>query len=537
MRLLDNMTLRMSWTLVLLSFLLLLLVLSGTGLYAVNHSQQSLVQLTNVNVNQQSSLNRTNSTLQDARLGMARLYEELVEPQTTLSIEERQQRAAELHSSLNSAQDVFSNFLSLPADASHEAIISPITVSFDALLVEHLLRQVTAMQQGDAATYRDQRDAAYQAYSAFYQDAISFFHQVEEEGNERLANFDAVIRLSTITIITVFIIALMVTTIVYWGVGANLIRPMHRITEHFQSMAEGDLSKDVETRGRNEIGMLFAYLRHMQQRLLGTVATVRESSSEVFTSAQEIAKSNQDLAARTERQSASLTQTASSIEEMTSTMERNSENTIQARQVAREAANSADQGGSVVNEVISHMHNIRESSQKITDIIKLIDSIAFQTNILALNASVEAARAGEHGRGFAVVASEVRLLATRSASASTDIRKLIETSVNMIEAGTHQADKAGETMAQIMASVTQVTTLMDEISVATEEQRAGIREVNIAANDMDQTTQQNAAMVEQASTAAVELQHEAERLTSIVARFKLNEEMPLLTTTHASHTH
>lgn len=529
MRILDNMTLRMSWTLVLLSFLLMLLVLSSTGLYAVNHSQQSIEQLTNVNVNQQASLNRTNSTLQATRLSMARLYEELIEPQTTLTNEERQQRANELHSSLNSTQDVFSNFISLPADAAHEAIISPIVTSFDTLLEVHLLPQVTALHQGDTATYREQRDAAYQAYAAFYQDAIGFFHQVEKEGNNRLANFDSVISLSTITIITVFIIALMITVIVYWGVGANLIRPLHRITEHFKSMAEGDLSREVETRGRNEIGVLFTSLRHMQQSLLGTVMTVRESSSEVFTSAQEIAKGNQDLSARTERQSASLTETASSIEEMTSTMERNSENTIQARQVAREAASTADQGGSVVMEVISHMHNIRESSQKITDIIKLIDSIAFQTNILALNASVEAARAGEHGRGFAVVASEVRQLATRSASASTDIRKLIETSVNMVEAGTHQADKAGETTARIMASVTQVTTLMDEISVATEEQRAGIREVNIAANDMEQTTQQNAAMVEQASTAAVELQHEAERLNSIVARFKLNESTPQLT--------
>lgn len=530
MRILDNMTLRMSWTLVLLSFLLMLLVLSGTGLYAVNHSQQSIEQLTNVNVNQQASLNRTNSTLQATRLSMARLYEELIEPQTTLTNEERQQRATELHSSLNSAQDVFSNFLSLPANAAHEAIISPIVTSFDTMLDVHLLPQVTALYEGDTVTYREQRDAAYQAYAAFYQDAIGFFHQVEKEGNNRLNNFDSVISLSTITIITVFIIALMVTVIVYWGVGANLIRPLHRITEHFKSMAEGDLSREEETRGRNEIGVLFTSLRHMQQSLLGTVMTVRESSSEVFTSAKEIAKGNQDLSARTERQSASLTETASSIEEMTSTMERNSENTIQARQVAREAANTADQGGSVVMEVISHMHNIRESSQKITDIIKLIDSIAFQTNILALNASVEAARAGEHGRGFAVVASEVRQLATRSASASTDIRKLIETSANMVETGTHQADKAGETMARIMTSVTQVTTLMDEISVATEEQRAGIREVNIAANDMEQTTQQNAAMVEQASTAAIELQHEAERLNSIVARFKLNESTPQLTT-------
>ncbi|PCF94718.1 methyl-accepting chemotaxis protein [Vreelandella nigrificans] len=527
MRLLDNMTLRVSWSLVLLSFLLLLFVLSSTGLYAVNHSQQSIEQLTNVNVNQQSTLNRTNSTLQDTRLSMARLYEELIEPQTSLTTEERQQRASDLHSSLNNARDVFTVFLSLPANAAHNTLIAPIAASFDSMLDEHLLLQVAALQQGDVATYRQQRDAAYQAYATFYQDAVGFFHHVEEEGNELLSNFDSVISISTITIITVFLIALIVSLVVYWGVGANLIRPMHRITEHFQSMAKGDLSREVEIRGRNEIGVLFAALRHMQQSLLGTVTTVRDSSSEVLTSAQEIAKGNQDLAARTERQSASLTETASSIEEMTSTMERNSDNAAQARQVARAAEDSAQQGGSVVTNVISHMHNIRESSRKITDIIELIDSIAFQTNILALNASVEAARAGEHGRGFAVVASEVRQLATRSANASTDIRKLIETSVNMVEAGTQQADQAGETMAEIMASVKQVTTLMNEIAVATEEQRAGIREVNIATNDMEQTTQQNAAMVEQASTAAIQLQHEAERLTAIVARFKLNES-PLL---------
>ncbi len=523
MRLLDNLTMRMSWTLVLLSFLTLLLLLSGTGLYAVNHSRQSIEQFTNVNVNQQSTLNRTNSMLQGARLGMARLYEELVEPQSPLTDEQRQQRAAELRDSLKNSGSVFATFLALPADPSHEAIIAPIAQSFDHMLNAKLLPQAEALYQGNAAAYRDQRDEAYRSYSKFYQDAIGFFHTVEEEGNARLANFASVVSMATITIIAVFIIAIGVTLIVYWGVGANLIRPMHRITEHFQSMAQGDLSREVEIRGRNEIGLLFASLRNMQQGLLGTVSTVRDSSGEVFASAREIAKGNQDLAARTELQSASLTETASSIEEMTSTMERNSDNAAQASQVAREAARSAQQGGDVVTNVVSRMHEIRQSSQKITEIIGLIDSIAFQTNILALNASVEAARAGEHGRGFAVVASEVRQLATRSADAATDIRKLIATSVDQVEAGTQQADLAGETMTEIMASVKRVTTLMEEIAVATQEQRSGINEVNIAVNEMEQTTQQNAAMVEQASTAAIQLQHEAERLTDVVSRFKLNQ--------------
>ncbi len=201
---------------------------------------------------------------------------------------------------------------------------------------------------------------------------------------------------------------------------------------------------------------------------------------------------------------------------------RNSDNAAQASHVAQEAAQNAQQGGDVVTHVVSKMHEIRHSSQQITDIIGLIDSIAFQTNILALNASVEAARAGEHGRGFAVVASEVRLLATRSADAAADIRQLIGTSVSQIEAGTQQADLASESMAAIMESVKRVTTLMDEIAVASEEQRIGINEVNSAVGEMEQTTQQNAAMVEQASTSATQLEHEAERLTGVVLRFKLN---------------
>lgn len=519
---LNNLTMRMSWSLVLFSFLTLLLLLSGTGLYAVNHSQESIEQFTNVNVNQQSTLNRTNSSIQNVRLQMGRLYQELLEAQPSLTAVERRQRADEMRNLLESADNVFAEFLSLSFNPSHEHFIREIESSFNSMMSHQLLPQLDSLYQGDTTGYQRLRNGTHDAYDTFYQDAVNFFHTVEDEGNKRLDNFSSVVNLANSTIISVFIIALIITAIVYWGVSVNLIRPMQRINEHFQYIAKGDLSREIEVHGRNEIGILFNSLRNMQKDLLETVATVRHSSEEVFAGARGIALGNQDLASRTERQSVSLTQTASSIEEMTATMERNSDNAAQASRVAQEAAHNAQQGGDVVTHVVSKMHEIRRSSQQITDIIGLIDSIAFQTNILALNASVEAARAGEHGRGFAVVASEVRLLATRSADAAADIRQLIATSVSQIEAGTQQADLASESMVAIMESVKRVTTLMDEIAVASEEQRVGINEVNSAVGEMEQTTQQNAAMVEQASTSATQLEHEAERLTEVVLRFKLN---------------
>jgi methyl-accepting chemotaxis protein len=524
MQLWDNLTMRMSWTLVLLAFLTLLLTLSATGLYAVAHSQQSLEQLTQVNVSQQSTLNRTNSTLQSARLNMAHLYEELIEQDASFNAADRHQRADALSEQLDDAESVFKNFLDLPANPEHASLIEPIKASFKGMFTAHLRPQVEALYQGNTSVYQGERDAAQRAYDGFYQDAIGFFHTIEEQGNTRLENFDTVIYYATAIIIAVFIIAIALSVLVYWGVGANLIRPIKRVIQHFEIMAKGDLSQHMANRGNNEIGQLLRALNHMQASLLNTVTTVRNSGGEVYSSASDIAQGNQELSARTERQSAALTQTASSIEEMTSTMERSSDNASQANRVAEEAAGKAEHGSQVVHNVVERMQEIRQSSQQITDIIALIDSIAFQTNILALNASVEAARAGEQGRGFAVVANEVRQLATRSATAATDIRKLIDTSVGQVEAGARQADLAGETMTEIIASVRHVTTLMDEIDVATREQRSGIQEINTAVNDMEQTTQQNAAMVQQASAAALQLQDEADRLNQVVERFTLPQD-------------
>jgi methyl-accepting chemotaxis protein-1 (serine sensor receptor) len=522
---LSHLSVKMSWTLVLLAFLSLLIALSAMGLYAVNHSQRSFDTFSAVNVTQQAALNRANSVLLSTRIDMADVYQGLLERssgalEATGNANTRAE-AQRLSAQLDEMAGIFELFFELPVRPEHAELMGPIEASFSALLENSLRPQAEALASGDLATYQALRERAAAENDSFYQAAIGFFHRAEAEGAARAENFGTVVTIAQRVIVFVFIVALVVIGVVYRGVSANLIRPLERIVQHFQRMASGDLSSLVESHGKNEIGKLFTALATMQQGLSSTVATVRDSSAEILANSREIASGNRDLAARTERQSASLTETASSMEEMTSTMERNSENASLASDMAREAAERAQQGGEVVANVVTRMQEIRDSSQQVTEIIGLIDSIAFQTNILALNASVEAARAGEHGRGFAVVASEVRQLATRSADAATEIRQLIETSVRQVEAGTQQADSASSTMASIMASVQRVNELMNEIAVASNEQRTGIGEVNTAVGDMDHTTQQNAALVQQASLAASQLQAEAQRLDEAVARFKL----------------
>ncbi|SDG08246.1 Methyl-accepting chemotaxis protein [Onishia taeanensis] len=312
--------------------------------------------------------------------------------------------------------------------------------------------------------------------------------------------------------------------LVLWGVTVNVIRPLERAVGHFERMAKGDLSGAVEKRGNNEIGRLFAAMDHMQQSLGRTVGKVRQGGQTIHRHSQEISKGNTDLSSRTEQQAASLQETASSMEELTSTVSQNADNARQASQLAVDASHTARRGGEVVSEVVGTMRGINDSSHQVSEIIKVIDSIAFQTNILALNASVEAARAGEHGRGFAVVAEEVRNLAGRSSGASKEIRGLIEDSVARVTEGTALVDRAGQTMEAIVSAVQRVSDIMDEIAAASQEQSHGIGQVNQAVTQMDQVTQQNAVLVEQAANAASELEREAEQLHTAVATFRLGSQ-------------
>ncbi|MGR2737431.1 methyl-accepting chemotaxis protein [Billgrantia sp. Q4P2] len=351
-----------------------------------------------------------------------------------------------------------------------------------------------------------------------------------ESGAAYQASFAATASLVHMAIIAVLVGSVAVMAVVVWGISVNVLRPLARLVGYFEGLAQGDLSQPVENRGNNEIGRLFISLKHMQEGLSETVGTVRSSSEGIYVGAQDIAEGNGELSSRTEQQAASLAETASSMEELASTVEQNADNARQASQLAAEASRTAAQGGEVVGEVVSTMHDISESSHQMSDIIGVIDSIAFQTNILALNASVEAARAGEHGRGFAVVAQEVRSLAGRSASAAGEIRALIKASLEKVDVGTARVDKAGQTMGEIVAAVQRVSDIMDEIASASLEQSNGIGQVNQAVTQMDQVIQQNAALVQQAATAATQLEAEAARLREAVLRFRLagqgNESLP-----------
>ena len=288
-----------------------------------------------------------------------------------------------------------------------------------------------------------------------------------------------------------------------------------------QQVAAGELTAHVMVEGRDETSALQQALRDMNDSLVRTVTEVRQGTQTITVASREIASGNADLSARTETQASSLEETASSMEELTSTVRQNADNARQANQLAVSASSVAVQGGNVVAQVVGTMGAIKDSSRKIVDIIGVIDGIAFQTNILALNAAVEAARAGEQGRGFAVVASEVRNLAQRSSQAAREIKVLIGDSVDKVDAGSKLVDDAGQTMELVVSSIRQVADIMGEITAATQEQSHGIEEVNQAITQMDEMTQQNAALVEQAAAAAESMQAQSLRLAEAVGAFKL----------------
>ncbi len=309
-----------------------------------------------------------------------------------------------------------------------------------------------------------------------------------------------------------------------WWITSSITGPIREAVSVAQGVAGGDLTVDVQVRGKNETGQLLQALSDMTQNLRALVGEVAAGAHTVSDTSAQIAQGNVDLSQRTEEQASTLEETASSMEELTSTVTQNAQNARQASQLAVGASEVARKGGQVVGQVVATMNGISESSRKIADIIGVIDGIAFQTNILALNAAVEAARAGEQGRGFAVVAAEVRNLAQRSAAAAKEIKTLIGDSVDKVQAGTKLVDAAGQTMDEIVSSVRKVSDLIAEIAAASQEQSSGIGQVNTAVTQMDQVVQQNASLVEEATAATESMKEQAGSLLQMVSRFKLGGE-------------
>ena len=306
-----------------------------------------------------------------------------------------------------------------------------------------------------------------------------------------------------------------------WVLVARIRQSLSEVSGVARRIGEGDLSRPVQVSGRGEVAEMMLAMQQMQASLVRIVGEVRLSSDSIATGSSEIATGNADLSQRTEEQASNLEETAASMEELTSTVKNNADTAHKAAALAGEASRAAVQGGEVVGQVVSPMEEISAASRKITDIISVIDGIAFQTNILALNAAVEAARAGEQGRGFAVVASEVRSLAQRSADAAREIKTLIGASVEKVENGTQLVSEAGRSMEGIVAQVQRVSDLIGEISSATSEQTTGISQVGEAVTQLDQVTQQNAALVEQSAAAADSLRHQAAKLAEVVSVFRL----------------
>ncbi len=331
------------------------------------------------------------------------------------------------------------------------------------------------------------------------------------------------IRSARLILLALGLAGLVVGAVLAWAITLSITRPLRRAVSVAQSVAAGDLSSQIEVSGRDETAELLQALRAMNESLVTIVADVRRGSEAIATATSQIAAGNTDLSSRTEEQASALEQTAASMEELADTVKQNFEHGKHANQIAESASQVAVKGGAVVAQVVQTMEQINTSSRKIADIIGVIGSIAFQTNILALNAAVEAARAGEQGRGFAVVASEVRSLASRSAEAAKEIKGLIEASVSNVTEGCQQVERAGSTMDEIVVSVRRVTDIMGEITLASQDQTSGIDQINQAMGQMDQVTQSNAALVEEAAAAAQSLEHQAQGLVRSIGVFKLGQ--------------
>ncbi|WP_269504073.1 methyl-accepting chemotaxis protein, partial [Burkholderia sp. IMCC1007] len=329
----------------------------------------------------------------------------------------------------------------------------------------------------------------------------------------------------TLRLLAIVVLAAgLVAALVSWLTLSRAIgRPLGDALAHFDAIAAGDLRRAVVVNRRDEMGQLLEGLARMQRGLVDTVHAVRGGSESIATAARQIAAGNIDLSSRTEEQAAALQETASSMEQLTGTVKQNADNARRASLLAANASEIANKGNTVVGQVVGTMGDINDSSAKIADIIAIIEGIAFQTNILALNAAVEAARAGEEGRGFAVVAGEVRSLAQRSSSAAKEIKALIDASVERIRTGSTLVDEAGRTMSDVIGAVQRVTDIMGEIAAASDEQSGGIDQVARAVAQMDEVTQQNAALVEEAAAAAQSLDAQAARLRQTVSVFRIDD--------------
>jgi methyl-accepting chemotaxis protein-1 (serine sensor receptor) len=511
-----------SLMLVLAIFGLLQLTSGGLFFNALKNDKENFTVLQTIR-QQQSTLNASWVALLQTRNTLNRAGIRYMMDQSNIgsgaTVNDLMQIAS---TSLKQAEKNWAAYEALPRDPRQsDADAMEIKRNYD---IYHgaLAELIQLLGAGKINAFFDQPTQSYQ--DGFEKQYVSYLQQNDKLYQTAVEDSNSSFSQAIWVLIGVLIAVLVVIVAVWLNIKQTLISPLNRLIDNIRHIASGDLVKRIEVQGTNEMGELADSLRHMQGELVRTVGDVRNGANAIYSGASEIAMGNNDLSSRTEQQAASLEETAASMEQLTATVKQNAENARQASHLALSASETAQKGGKVVDNVVQTMRDIAGSSQKIADIISVIDGIAFQTNILALNAAVEAARAGEQGRGFAVVAGEVRNLAQRSAQAAREIKSLIEDSVGRVEVGSTLVESAGETMGEIVNAVTRVTDIMGEIASASDEQSRGIDQVGLAVAEMDRVTQQNASLVEESAAAAAALEEQASRLTQAVAVFRIQQE-------------
>ena len=517
------------------TFLIIVAMVAALGIFSIRQLDQVNKASTEIATNWLPSIR----SLSGIQLTLARIRS--FEMQHLLAkdakeYEEIEQSIKKYIDSLKKQQTLYLTQISEPEE---KAVYPEIEKQIATILSED--DKIIAMsRQGKSEEAREmQRGNATLAYRNA-QENLGKLVAVNDKGSDASnALADNIYSQARVLIIGTVIACIALAMLLAVWVSRLIARPLEQAVSVAQRVAGGDLTADIQPSSKDEAGQLLAALKSMNDSLLNIVSEVRQGTGTITVASTEIASGNLDLSSRTEQQASSLEETASAMEELTSTVKQNADNARQANQLAASASEVAVAGGDVVSKVVNTMGSINESSRKISDIISVIDGIAFQTNILALNAAVEAARAGEQGRGFAVVASEVRSLAQRSAAAAKEIKELIEGSVAQVHQGSKLVEEAGNTMNEVVSSVRRVTDIVAEISSASQEQSDGIEQVNIAISQMDEVTQQNAALVEQAAAAAQSLQEQAEKLTDTVSVFKLdhNAVSSPSRTARAAHAH
>ncbi|HEJ9094173.1 methyl-accepting chemotaxis protein [Serratia odorifera] len=504
--------------LLLLTFCVMQLISTGLSYSAFRSDNQNLTIIT-LGSQQRDALSLSWVALLQARntLNRAGTRAALKVPQEQVNL-----LMGNARSSLQKADLYFNQFLAVPRVSDRERQLTEHTqASYDQL--RSALRELIGfLENNNLQAFMDQptqkTQDLFEAEFVQYLQGVNDSIEQAREANQRSYAY------AIWLVVGAVLMLIAVTGSAMWWLRRMLVQPLEIMRAHFERIASGDLAAPIQVYGRNEISLLFGSLQTMQQSLIGTVGAVREGAESILIGLQEISEGNNDLSSRTEQQAASLEQTAASMEQLTATVKQNADNARQASQLAREASATAAKGGELASDVVTTMHDIASSSQKIGAITSVIDGIAFQTNILALNAAVEAARAGEQGRGFAVVAGEVRNLAQRSAQAAKEIKSLIDESVSRVKQGSTLVENSGSTMQDIVHSVTRVTDIMGEIASASDEQSRGIEQVTQAVTQMDQVTQQNAALVEEAASAAAALEEQAITLADAVAVFRLADD-------------